>query len=76
MKEGREENPAALPESEGQFRNLSDDVAISIWNEDLSGVYDALEQLRIDGVTNLRQYLTDYPQTVWDMLAMVRVVHV
>ena len=66
----------ALEESENRYRNLFENAEISIWNEDFSKVYQALDQLRLDGVTDLRLYFKNNPQAAWDMAAMVRVLHV
>ena len=66
----------ALEESESRYRNLFENAEISIWNEDFTEVYQALDQLRLEGVTDLRLYFKTNPQAAWDMAAMVRVLHV
>ncbi|MBN4063631.1 response regulator [Cardiobacterium sp. AH-315-I02] len=66
----------ALQESEERFRGLFENSEISIWNEDLSAVYNTLNKLRLDGITDLRQYLQSNPQAAWNMVAMVNVLHV
>ena len=66
----------ALEESENRYRSLFENADVSIWNEDFSKVYQALDQLRLEGVTDLRLYLDNNPQAAWDMAAMVRVLHV
>ncbi len=66
----------ALEESENRYRNLFENAEISIWNEDFSKVYQALDQLRLDGVTDLRLYFKNNPQVAWDMAAMVKVLQV
>ena len=66
----------ALEESENRYKNLFENAEISIWNEDFSKVYQALDQLRLEGVTDLRLYLSDNPQAARDMIAMARVLHV
>jgi hypothetical protein len=55
---------------------LFENTEISILNEDMSEVCIALDTLRSDGVVDLRQYLEDNEQAAWDMVAMVKVVHV
>jgi len=42
-------------------------------DEDFSEVYKALDQLREEGVTDLRRYLQENIQAAWDMAAMVTV---
>ncbi len=66
----------ALKKSESNFRHLFENAEVSIWNEDLSTVFEKLEQLRHEGVTNLRQYLNENQETVSDLAASVRVLHV
>jgi PAS domain-containing protein len=65
-----------LEENESRFRSLFENSEVSIWNEDLSEVHKALEKLRLEGVTDLRQYLEDHPQMALDMVAMIKVLHV
>lgn len=57
-------------------KSLFENAEVSIWNEDLSAVRNTLDELRQSGVTDLRQYLQDHEQAAWDMLAMVKVIHV
>jgi len=46
-----------LKRSERRFRRLFENSEISIWNEDLSGVYKILMDLERKGITDLRTYL-------------------
>ncbi|MFV9616515.1 MAG: PAS domain S-box protein, partial [Gammaproteobacteria bacterium] len=66
----------ALEESENRYKNLFENAEISIWNEDFSKVYQALDQLRLEGVTDLSLYFKNNPQAAWDMTAMARVLQV
>ncbi len=66
----------ALQKSESRFRNLFENAEVSIWNEDMSDIYEALEQLRMKGVIDLHQYITDNPQVAWDMVAKVKVIQI
>lgn len=65
-----------LRESESRFRNLFENSEVSIWNEDLSRVYENLEKLRLQGVTDLKFYLNENPETVINMASSVRVIQV
>ena len=67
---------AEVQNAEERFRNLFENAEMSIWNEDFSEVYKALNLLRQAGVTDLRQYLEENNQAAWDMAAMVKVNHV
>jgi signal transduction histidine kinase len=74
--EQQDELNRTLSESQDSYRSLFENTEISIWNEDLSDVRKALNSLRRDGVSDLRQYLEDNIQAAWDMAAMVKVIHV
>lgn len=65
-----------LQESEDRYRRLFDNSVISCWDEDFSDVLKALNQLRQDGVTNLREHLEENENLAWDMAGMVKVTHV
>jgi len=73
----RKQAESRLKESEEKFRGLFDNSEISVWNEDFSKIYTALNQLRGDGVEDLRRYLrADNKQAARDLVAMVRIVNV
>jgi signal transduction histidine kinase/DNA-binding response OmpR family regulator len=65
-----------LQKSEERFKGLFESSEISIWNEDLSGPYKALGQLRLEGVTDLRQHLESNMQLTKELAAMVKVIRV
>jgi len=52
---------------------LFENAEISIWNEDISAMRQALAGLRQDGVSDLRKYLDDDEQAVWELAALVEV---
>ena len=63
----------ALRDSEERFRGLFENSDISIWNEDFSQVCETLEELRRDGVTDLRRHLKQNQSLAWDLAAKVTV---
>lgn len=65
-----------LRKSESNFRNLFENAEISIRNEDMSELYDSLQQLRVEGVTDLRQYLEMNSHFVTDTVGKIKVTHV
>ncbi|HIF52108.1 MAG TPA: hypothetical protein EYQ42_11390, partial [Thiotrichaceae bacterium] len=65
-----------LQKSEERFKGLFESSEISIWNEDLSGPYKALGQLRLEGVTDLRQHLESNIQLTKELADMVKVIRV
>ncbi len=57
-------------------KRLFENTEVSIWNEDMSQVYKTLEQLRHDGIENLRKHLEDNQQLAWNIAAQIKVIHV
>jgi len=53
----RDEAESQLKKSEERFRGLFENSEVSVWNEDLSEVHRALNELNFDDVKDLRQYL-------------------
>lgn len=47
----------AVKDSEARFKGLFDNAGVSIWNEDLSRIWGAFEDLRNAGVSDLGAYL-------------------
>ena len=76
MSERIQSRELSLQYSESRFRGLFDNTEVSIWNEDLSAVYDALETLRQEGVTDLAGYLAENRQKLWEIVALVEIVQV
>lgn len=71
-----QEREQFLQDSERRFRGLFENSDVSIWNEDLSGVYLQLEELRQHGVTDLRAHFKEKPQLPGELAKQVRVVQV
>jgi|GEM_PF-3308689 len=70
------EKTSELLYSERRFRRLFENAEISIWREDYSEVYSALDKLRTQGVKDIHQYLMENEQIVWEMAASVKVTGV
>ncbi len=58
---GLKQAESDLSESETRYRELFEAAPVSIWEEDWSAVKTIVDQLRRDGVKNLRQHLKDHP---------------
>lgn len=59
-----------------RFRNIFDRAPIAIWEEDWSGIPQAIEELRARGVTDLRRHLSDNPDEfmrVWERIRFLNV---
>ncbi|GMR15369.1 MAG: hypothetical protein BMS9Abin30_0997 [Gammaproteobacteria bacterium] len=73
----RDEAESQLRKNEERFRGLFENSEVSVWNEDLSEVHRALNELNFDDVKDLRQYLeANNKQAAREMTAMVKVLHV
>ena len=66
----------SILDSEHRFRSIFNGVPVSIWDEDYTQVYARLEQLRAEGISDLRQYLQSHPKEVEDLAQQIRVVQV
>ncbi len=64
----------ALAKSENRFRQLYEQAPIAIQREDHSSVVEAFGGLREAGLTDLREYLSDSPERLRDLLANVRII--
>jgi PAS domain S-box-containing protein len=72
----RREAEQRLILSEHRFRSIFDTAAVSIWEEDFSGVHDAIARVRGQGVTDWPRYFEEHPEFVQHCLSLVRVVNV
>ena len=64
---------AVLNESRERFRELFENSEISIWNEDFTDVYNALEKIRDSGVEDLEPYLFANKAEAWELAGLVKV---
>jgi PAS domain S-box-containing protein len=66
----------ALQAGERRFRGIFENVAVSLLEEDFSGVLAAMEELKGRGVTDLPAWLKEHPEFVQQALGLVRVLDV
>jgi PAS domain S-box-containing protein len=66
----------ALRESEQRYRYIFEATGVSIWEQDLSEVKAAIDDLKSKGVVDFRQYLAAHPEFVRQAISMVRIVDV
>jgi len=66
----------ALAESERRFRDIYETAPVSICLEDWTGVIEALEELRNQGVTDFPSYFRDHPEFIARMLRAVEILDV
>ena len=72
----RKEAGKELRESEERYKGLFENAEISIWNEDFSEPYRALEKLRSGGITDLREYLESNKQMAAELAKLVKVIDI
>jgi PAS domain S-box-containing protein len=65
-----------LLESERRYRRIFQMVSVSIWQEDLSQLKAAIDELKADGVEDFREYVAAHPEFVRKAISMVKIVDV
>ncbi|MBU0704982.1 MAG: PAS domain S-box protein, partial [Chloroflexi bacterium] len=66
----------ALRQSESRYRGLFENVPISLWEEDFSAIKAYIDELRDQGVTDLRAYFEQHPETVAQCAVLVKILDV
>jgi len=72
----RQRAEAKLRDSERRYRNIFETAGVSIWEEDFSQVKAAIDDLKVQGVRDFRQYLAAHPEFVRQAISMVKIVDV
>jgi len=62
-----------LSESKQRYQCIFRNVPVPIWEQDFSGVREALQDLRRSGVTELKAYLAANPDALRQLVAKVRI---
>ncbi len=65
-----------LAASESRYRGLFEATPVPLWEEDFSGIRSYLDNLRAQGVHNLRAYLEANPTTIDEAMSQMRVLDV
>ncbi len=65
-----------LQQSEIHSRNLFENSEISLWNEDFTQIFEMLQKLKQNGVTDLVEYLKKNKQLACDLTHSIKVTHV
>ncbi|MEG3639484.1 ATP-binding protein [Magnetococcus sp. PR-3] len=69
-------NLRARQQAEASFKHLFEDAEVSLWKEDWSEVWCALQSLRSSGVENIHHHLQIHPQLLQTWISTIRVLHV
>lgn len=72
----RKRAQSALHQSEERFRTIFQTAAVSIWEEDFTEVRAACDDLRTQGITDLRRYFQEHPEFLAQAAGMIRIVDV
>jgi signal transduction histidine kinase/CheY-like chemotaxis protein len=72
----RQHMERALRESENRYRSIFNSSTVSMWEEDASRLFQALQDLKSDGVTDFRAYVKTHPQFVDKAANMIRINNV
>ena len=70
------ENITALKKAEQRFQNLFTHAPISLWEEDYSALKKEFDNLRAQGVVDLKSHLAAHPEAVDGFMSMIRVLDV
>ena len=70
------ENITALKKAQERFHNLFEHAPISLWEEDYSALKKELDDLRAQGVVDLKTHLADDPDLVRHFMGLIRVLDV
>lgn len=66
----------SLLDSRARVQYLFEHAAVALYDEDFSGLLAALEALRDSGVSDVRRYLTEWPDEIDRLASLIRVVQV
>ncbi|MHA1976596.1 MAG: response regulator [Candidatus Hodarchaeales archaeon] len=66
----------ALKDSEERYRIIFNESPISLWEEDFSEVKNYFNQLRTEGIQDLRAYLDSNPDEIERISSMVKIIDV
>jgi len=72
----RKQMEEALRASEARYRTIFETAAVSLWEEDFSGVKAAIDQLQAQGITDIAGYLDAHPEFIERAAQMIEVVDV
>ena len=61
-----------ISDSEARYRNPFDCARVSMWEQDFSDVAILLDQIRAEGVTDLRSYFETHPAKLAETICRVR----
>ncbi|MDY7029638.1 MAG: histidine kinase dimerization/phosphoacceptor domain -containing protein, partial [Spirochaetota bacterium] len=73
---GRISNEKALKESEKRYRNLFNNSAIALWEEDITAVQSEIASLKRKGVSDFDIFFTENPDVMKDLISRIEIIDV
>jgi PAS domain S-box-containing protein len=64
-----------LLDSEARYHSLFDESPIALWEGDFSRVKDYIDDLRTAGVSDIRAYFEEHPESVVDCIRTIRILN-
>lgn len=65
-----------MPNKSDHFRSLFEYAPISLWEQDYSGIKQFFNDIRAQGITDLRQYFHEHPDHIDASMKLIKVKHV
>jgi response regulator RpfG family c-di-GMP phosphodiesterase/PAS domain-containing protein len=72
----RKQAEERLRQSEIRYRTIFENSPISMWEANFSGIRGFFNELRLQGITNVKAYLNKNPEAVDECLRLIKVVDV
>ncbi len=72
----RKHTELALQESEARYRRIFENAKVSLWENDFSDAFTAIQALKARSIPDLRSYLQAHPDFVWKCMGSIRVLDV
>ena len=73
---GNGSDDLSLSYEERRFQSIFEHSAVSLWEEDISALRAALDELHARGVQDMRQYLDEHPEFLTEAARMITVINV
>ena len=61
-----------IRDSESRYRSIFESVPVSIWEQNMLGVFDQLERLRESGIVDLAEYMETHPEFVSQAVTSIK----